>query len=497
MRKFLFILIIPIWVNAQTVTCPPTWASNSFSMKDFYMFYTAVAFCDTHWVKSQFSNSDVYKIYTAQICVCRALDSLGGGGSDSLDWHLFGNSGTDPDTNFIGTTDNQDLTLRSNNIPFTRFKTLSQIKVCQTDSSRYDSTAINTQQVQVGSVFLAVNDTCGNDTHIPTSTADTSALWSCYLSGQMVGDNLINGWGNIWTGVGIAPYARGSWGHAGSNPGTPYGDIFEGIYYGLNIAHRWRRGGENCGFGVMNFYNSDSCQRQNAFGLNALRNTRAMLPNEAFGVNALLSNTTGDGNVAFGSGAGENQTTPGDNTYIGSGAGQANILGFSNFYGGTFSGFLAKGSGNTMLGIQSGVSLTTANECIGIGELALNGITTESMRLGIGHAYYASVTNAASSMRHHLISGIMNSDSSQQEIWLNGKINYLNTGNGTLVAGVDTIFVFGITANSVVQLTFTEASLGVIYEEKANRSANNYFIVKSTDLLDDDDFGWTIFEKQQ
>jgi len=32
------------------------------------------------------------------------------------DWHITGNSGTSPATNFIGTTDNQALAFRTNNV---------------------------------------------------------------------------------------------------------------------------------------------------------------------------------------------------------------------------------------------------------------------------------------------------------------------------------------------------------------------------------------------
>lgn len=44
-----------------------------------------------------------------------AVWQAGGGGSGF--WSLTGNSGTDPFANFIGTTDNNDLILRANNIP--------------------------------------------------------------------------------------------------------------------------------------------------------------------------------------------------------------------------------------------------------------------------------------------------------------------------------------------------------------------------------------------
>lgn len=40
----------------------------------------------------------------------------GGGGSGSIDWHILGNAGTTPGTNFVGTTDAQNLEIHTNGI---------------------------------------------------------------------------------------------------------------------------------------------------------------------------------------------------------------------------------------------------------------------------------------------------------------------------------------------------------------------------------------------
>ena len=47
--------------------------------------------------------------------------------SDNDDWNILGNTGTDQSTNFIGTTDSEGLTVRTNNIQRFRFNTNNQL----------------------------------------------------------------------------------------------------------------------------------------------------------------------------------------------------------------------------------------------------------------------------------------------------------------------------------------------------------------------------------
>jgi hypothetical protein len=50
-----------------------------------------------------------------------------GGSKDA--WELLGNAGTNPATNFIGTTDNQDFVFKANNIEYTRLTTKGQFEL--------------------------------------------------------------------------------------------------------------------------------------------------------------------------------------------------------------------------------------------------------------------------------------------------------------------------------------------------------------------------------
>lgn len=51
------------------------------------------------------------------------------GGSNSTAWSLTGNAGTTPTTNFVGTTDNQDVALRTNNIERVRVATTGKVGI--------------------------------------------------------------------------------------------------------------------------------------------------------------------------------------------------------------------------------------------------------------------------------------------------------------------------------------------------------------------------------
>ncbi len=55
--------------------------------------------------------------------------------SQSNDWALLGNAGTIPGTNFLGTTDNQSLVFRTNNIERFRITTLGQMQANQNGSA--------------------------------------------------------------------------------------------------------------------------------------------------------------------------------------------------------------------------------------------------------------------------------------------------------------------------------------------------------------------------
>jgi trimeric autotransporter adhesin len=71
--------------------------------------------------------------------------------SGSAGWALTGNSGTNPSTNFIGTTDNVDFVIRRNNVSMARFMSGNNIGI---GSGALTSLTTGDDNVAIGSQSL-------------------------------------------------------------------------------------------------------------------------------------------------------------------------------------------------------------------------------------------------------------------------------------------------------------------------------------------------------
>jgi hypothetical protein len=89
----------------------------------------------------------------------RATNNGAGATATSIPWNTLGNSGTNPTTNFLGTTDNQGLALRTNNAEQMRITPTGNVGIgTTTPNSHLDLGPL------VSSTKLAVyNDTAGGD----------------------------------------------------------------------------------------------------------------------------------------------------------------------------------------------------------------------------------------------------------------------------------------------------------------------------------------------
>ena len=109
----------------------------------------------------------------------------GGASASSTDWTILGNSGTTPGTNFIGTTDNQSLAVRTNNIERMRILNNGQV-------------AINTTTPIAGTIFSTY--TTGSDYAVNGFSTGTG--YAVY--GQNTGTgNAINGIATAATTTGV------------------------------------------------------------------------------------------------------------------------------------------------------------------------------------------------------------------------------------------------------------------------------------------------------
>ena len=226
--------------------------------------------------------------------------SGGTGGSPANVWLLSGNSGTNPETNFLGTTDNQPLLFRVNNI---RHGYLGNNIFLGSNAGLLNTGRGN---IAIGSGALQNN-------------ASSSALVA-------VGDSaLFNNVGSLQnTAVGTRTLYSNTSGISNSA-------------FGFKSMESNTIGNDNSSFGTASLrYNLQGVENT-AMGSAALALNTNGNRNSAMGAYALLNNTTGNDNTAIGRLALVSNTDGSQNTAIGSSALYANV----------------NGNGNTAMGFES------------------------------------------------------------------------------------------------------------------------------------------------
>ncbi len=198
--------------------------------------------------------------------------------STTNDWSVIGNSGTVSGTNFIGTTDNQALDIRTNNVLKVRITTKGQIEVLNTGDS-----------VFIGQNAGANDDSTNNDNVFIGRDAGFSAV-------------------NITNNVAI----------------------------GTNALRNNNSNGFNIAIGTSSLMNSTNNQNV-AIGHNSFMNSTAY-GGTAVGYFSGRNVTTGEQNSFFGALSGISTTTGYANTYIGFQSGQLNTTGNQNSFFGRNSG---------------------------------------------------------------------------------------------------------------------------------------------------------------
>lgn len=162
-------------------------------------------------------------------------DAIGGvswasaGSVFTVDWDTFGNSGTTPATNFLGTTDAQDLVIRTNNIERMRIQsdgnvrinsgpTLSQLQVNGNSSTAPTVRAVNT------------NTTANTFSFGLVGSAQSTSFGSYGLSGYCFNSGGVSGIGVLGQtqSFGAGVFGR-AWNSGGTNDlyNTPLADYVD------------------------------------------------------------------------------------------------------------------------------------------------------------------------------------------------------------------------------------------------------------------------------
>ena len=202
------------------------------------------------------------------------------------DWKLTGNTGTNPTFNFLGTTDNQDVSIRTNNTEKVRITAKGQIETTQLQSVWIGSSA-GENATGTRNVFV------GNSSGLSTSTgSDNTAIGGLTLLSNTTGfDN---------TAIGLASLYSLSSGDGNTAIGEQTLENFTTGSYNTFVGHL---AGENYPSGL----------RNTIMGFQAGQNA------------------SGDGNVFIGSNAGRNSTA-GNRLFIeNNGADENNALIYGEF----------------------------------------------------------------------------------------------------------------------------------------------------------------------
>jgi trimeric autotransporter adhesin len=276
--------------------------------------------------------------------------------SGATGWLLTGNSGTNPATNFIGTTDNQPLRFRVNNAWAGEIHPTSGNVFFGLGAGQ--SNTIGQSNTAVGDHALNAN----------TEGKFNSAYGYYALAANTTGsDNTANGYQPLYSNT------------------IGYNNTANGI----RALYSNTTGNNNTANGSVSLYSNTTGNNNTANGSVSLYSNTTGSNNTANGYYALVSNTTGNNNTAMGVDALNGNTTASQNTGIGNSA--LFSQSFSN--GGT-----EWISGNTAVGYASLYANQPTSTSDGInntavGNLALTANTTGWDNTGIGvTALYTNTT---------------------------------------------------------------------------------------------------------
>ena len=276
-------------------------------------------------------------------------------GLNANDWHITGNAGTNSLTHFLGTSDNEPLRFRTNNI------LSGEINPNGNTFLGYQAGMVNTG---INNVFVG-----GNAGQTNTLGINNIALGKNALSNNETGNRNI--------AIGTSALATQSFNNAGANWTSNNIAIgYQALF--ANEPTSTTEGNNNIAIGAMAL-NANVIGTRNiaigtdaggsittgdanvALGRDALRSITTTIQNTAIGTEALKLNTTGANNTAVGHQAMANGTTGNNNTVVGMNA-LYNVNGNNNTILGREAGFTTLGSGNVFLGFRAGYDELGSNK---------------------------------------------------------------------------------------------------------------------------------------
>jgi trimeric autotransporter adhesin len=376
-------------------------------------------------------------------------------------WSLTGNSGTNPATNFLGTTDAQPLIFKINN------QKAGYLGTSSTTNTGFGYQTLNSNTTGVSNTANGYQAMYSNTTGAYNSANGVQALY-VNTSGH---DNTANGFWSLLSNT-IGYYNTATGGYALYSNLGGIGNTANGISAlrfntngsdntaaGANTLFYNTTGYSNVAIGSNALFNNTAAHNLVAIGDSALYNQSVNgfgdYGNTAIGSKTLYSNTVGSFNTATGfralysnAGYAADNTANGayaltsntygfDNTASGNAALSANTTGSSNTATGAYAlVFNTSGSSNTTGGFYSLYRNTTgySNTALGISALFNNTIASNNVAIGDSALYsqngqYAVNTAVGSKALYSNINGTYNLADGNLALYHNDA-GYFNTASG-------------------------------------------------------------------
>jgi len=292
-------------------------------------------------------------------------------------WRLAGNNGVNSNIQFIGTTDNQPVHFRINNVQAGELHPLTGnifwgMRAGQTNATGLNNIAIGTDALKFNagsSRLIAIGDSALFNNSNNNATPDVLGIANVAIGSKALFSNTV---GNSNTATGNSSLFFNTTGHDNTAAGDH--SLFNNTIGFDNTAH---------GTGALQ--GNTSGAYNTATGAEALFSNTTGFVNTAIGYAALFSNTTGSWNTAIGEYTLHDNTKGVNNTAIGNFALQFDSTGSQNTAVGVQALKLnTTGINNVALGVQTLFSNTTGYSNTGLGNFSLQNITTGHDNIAAG-----------------------------------------------------------------------------------------------------------------
>lgn len=351
-------------------------------------------------------------------------------------WDLTGNTGTDANVNFLGTTDAQDLSFRTNNVKKLALSQKGQLEVFNTGNS------------------ILIGEGAGEN-------EDLNGRSNMFI-GTNSGYNTTSGYSNVAIGQeslysNTTGYSNVAIGQESLNNNTTGGD---NIAIGPQAMNTNTTGNGNIAMGYAALQQSNA-DGNIALGYESLTSNTSGYSNIAHGSLTLTANTTGSGNIALAANALSSNVTGENNVALGVEALGNNTAGHYNFAVGYRALFNNHGTANIAIGQNSMVNNNNADHNIALGFETMVENTDGANNIALGNqALYNNITGNSNIAIGE--NAGLNLDTGGNNIFI-GRRTAFNLENGT------NNIIIGANVNASSVATSDELNIGnTIYGNLAN-----------------------------